>query len=134
MFIYKVFIYLPCINTQQQTTSPFNITPVISYSNHRTSRLYQGSADRFEGDCNSNIIRLLHTSQKIHYCNQSVLLIVPDLNILVFSITIFDLIFRSALARLCLLRAKYWHNSTWLRFYIFGSLPELRLRYRHCHG
>ena len=30
MFILKVYIYLPCINTQQQATAQFNDTPVIS--------------------------------------------------------------------------------------------------------
>ena len=61
--------------------------------------MYQGPADNCEGYCSSDIIRLLQPSQTIHYCNQSVLAIVPDLNILVFSITIFDLILRSALVQ-----------------------------------
>ena len=83
MFIYKVFIYLPCINTQQQTTATFYITHVISSSDHQTPRLYQGSANPCEGYRNSNIISLLQPSQTIHYCNQSVLAIVPDLNIFI---------------------------------------------------
>ena len=94
---YKVYIYITCINIQQQTTAPFDITHVISYSNHQTPRLYQGSADHCEGDHNYNIICLLQLSKTIHYCTQSVLAIVPDLNIFVWSITIFDLILRSAL-------------------------------------
>ena len=52
-----------------------------------------------EGDRNSNIIHLLQPSQKIHYFNQSVLAIVPDLNIFIWSIAIFDLIPRSALVQ-----------------------------------
>ena len=71
MFIYMVFIYLPCIITQQQTTTPFGITHIISSSNHQTPILYQGSVDCCEGDRNSDIIRLLHPYQTIHYCNQS---------------------------------------------------------------
>ena len=70
MFIYKVFIYLPSINTQQQTTAPFDITHIISSSDRQRPRLYQGSAYYCEGDRNSDIIRLLQPSQKIHYCNQ----------------------------------------------------------------
>ena len=119
MLTYKVFIYLPCIKTQRLTTAPFYITPVISYSDHQTTGLHHGSADRCEGDDNSDIISLLQKTQKIHYCNQSVLAIFPDLKKFVFSITIFDLILRSALVRLCLLRASYLHNLTGLRFYTF---------------
>ena len=93
---YKVYIHLHCIITQKQTTAPLNITHVISPSEHQTPRLYQRSADRFEGDRNYNIIRLLHISQTINYCNQSVFAIFPDLNIFVRSIKCFDLIYRSA--------------------------------------
>ena len=80
---YKVIIYLPCINTQQLTTSPLYITHVILYSYHQTPRLYQRLADRCEGDRNSDMICLLQPSQTMHYYNQSVLAIVPDLNIFV---------------------------------------------------
>ena len=100
MLILKVYIYLPCINTQQQATAPFDDTPVISSSDHRKTGLYQGSSHRCEGDCNSYLIILLQKYQAIRYWNQSVLAIFPDLNIFVFGITIFDLIFRSALVRL----------------------------------
>ena len=92
MFILKVYIYLPCINTQRQTTALFNANSVISSSDHRKIGLYQGSADRSEGDHNSDIIRLLQKYQAIHYYNQLMLVIVPDLNIFVISITIVDLI------------------------------------------
>ena len=118
---FKVYIHLPYINTQRQTTSPSNITPVISSSNRQTTGLYQGSADCCEGDRNSDIICLLQPYQKIHYSNQSVLVIVPNRNIFVFSITIFDLISRSALVLFSLLRASYLYNWTGLRFYIFCS-------------
>ena len=110
MFIYKVYIYLPCINTQRRTTAPFDDTPVIPSRDHRTTGMYQDSADLCEGDCNSDIILLLQQSQAIHYCNQSMLEIVPDLNIFIFSITTFDLISRSALVRFSLLRAIYLYN------------------------
>ena len=110
MFIYKVYIYLPCINTQKLTTSPFDETPVISSRYHQTTGMYQGSADRCEGDRNSNIIRLLQQTQTIHYCNQSVLAFVLDLNIPVFSITVVDIISRSSLVRFSLLRASYLYN------------------------
>ena len=116
--IYKVFIYLSCINTQRQITAPFDITPVISYSDHRTTGLYQDASDFCEGYFNSDIIRLLQQSQIIHYCNQSVLAIVPDLNKFVFSSKIFDLVSKSALVRFCFLRASYLYKSTGPRLYI----------------
>ena len=119
--IYKVYIYLTSINTQQQATSLFNNTPVISSRDHQTTGLYQSSADSCEGDRKSYIICLLQQSQTIHYCNQSVLSIVSDLNIFVLSITIFYLISRSALVRFSYLRASYLYNSTGIRFYIFCS-------------
>ena len=49
---YKVYIHLPCINTQQHTAEPFEITHFISSRDHQTSRLYQGSADCFKVDLN----------------------------------------------------------------------------------
>ena len=115
---FKFYIHLPSTNTQKRTTAPFDNTPVISYSDRLTTGLYQGSENCGEGDHNTNIIFLIQPSQAIHYCNQSVLVIVPDLNILVFSITIFDLILRSALVRFSLLRAIYLYSSKGLRFYI----------------
>ena len=117
---YKVYIYLTCISTHRLTTAPFNSTHILSSSARQTPILYQESDDCCEGDRNSYVICLLQPSLKIHYCNQSVLAIVPDLNIFVFSITIFDLILRSTLVRLCLLRESYLYNSTRLRFYTFG--------------
>ena len=89
---YKVYIHIPCINTHQRTTAPFYITHIISYIDHWTPRLFQGSADHSEEDHNSDIICLLQTYQSIHNCNQSVLAIVLDLNIFVWSIAILDLI------------------------------------------
>ena len=112
MFIYKVYIYLPCMKTQQWTTAQFDVTPVISSSNHQTTGLYQGSVNSCEGYRNFNIISLIHQYQTICYCNQSVLEIVPDLKIFVVSITIFDLISRSALVQFSLIRARNLYNST----------------------
>ena len=100
MLILKYYIYLLCINTQRQATAPFDGTPDISSSDHQNTVLYQGSADYCEGDRNSDLIRLLQKYQAIHYCNQSVLDIVTDLNVFVFSITIVDLISRSALVQI----------------------------------
>ena len=85
---YKVYIRLSCINTQQTTTSSFDITNVISSIKCQLLRLYQGSANCCEGHSISDIIRLLQPYQKIRYCNQSMLVIVPDLNIFFWSITI----------------------------------------------
>ena len=48
----KVYIHLPFIVTQQQTTVPFYITHVLSSIDCRTPRLYHGSADLCEVDCN----------------------------------------------------------------------------------
>ena len=92
---FKVYIHIPCINTQRQKAAPFDDTSVILSSDRHNTGLYQGSANCCEGDHNSDIILLLQQYQKIHYCNQSVLAIVPDLNIFVFSISIIDLISRS---------------------------------------
>ena len=111
---FKVYIHLPCINTRQRTTSPFDNTSVISFSDHQKTGLYQGEADRCDRDRNTNIICLLQKFQAIQYFNQSVLLIVPDLNIFVFGITIFYLISRSALIRFILLCTRYLYNSTGL--------------------
>ena len=96
---YKVYIHLPCINPHRRTTAPFYVTHIISYINHQTPILYHGSAGCCEGDRNFNIICLLQQSQTIHYINQSLLAIVPDLNIFVWSITISDLISRSPLVQ-----------------------------------
>ena len=92
----KDYIYLPCINTQWQTTAPFNITHVLSSSDCQTPRLYQGSANHCGEYRNSDVINLLQPYLTIHYCNQSVLAIFPDLNIFVWYYD-FDLISRSAL-------------------------------------
>ena len=96
---YKVYIHLPCINTQWWITAPFDITQFISYSNRQMPILYQWSEHRCEVVCNFYIIGLLKPSQTIHYCNWSVLELVPDMNILVWSILIFDLISRGALVQ-----------------------------------
>ena len=96
---YKVYIHLPCIVTQWWTTASFNITHVVSSNDRQTPILYQGSSNYCWGDRNLDIIRLLQPSHTIHYCNQSVSAIVPDLNIFVWSITIVDLISRSALVQ-----------------------------------
>ena len=97
---YKIFIYLPCIITQRRTTAPLNITHVLSSRDRQTPRLYQGSEDSCGGDYNFNVVSMLQPSLTIHYCNQSVLTIVPDLNIFVWSIMIFDIISKSALDEL----------------------------------
>ena len=52
---YKVYIHLPRINTQQQTTATFNITHAISSNDRQTPRLYQGSENCCEGDRDSDI-------------------------------------------------------------------------------
>ena len=96
---FKVFIYLSCIITQRWTTAPFDSTNVLSSSNLRIQRLYQVSANSCEGDCNLDVLCLLQTSLTIHYCNQWVLAISPDLNIFIWSITMFDLILRSTLVQ-----------------------------------
>ena len=123
MVLLNIYIYLPWINTHRQTTSSFDDTPVISSRDQNSC----------EGDRVSDIIFLLRQSQAIQNCNQSVLVIVPYLNIFVFIITIVDLILGSALVQLILLRARYLYNSTELRFYIFCLLPASRLCDRYCH-
>ena len=99
-FNLKVYIYLPSINTQRQKKAPFDKTPVISSSDHQKSGIYQGLSYSHEGDQNSDLICLLQKSQEIHYCNQSVLKIFPELDIFIFSIIIVDIILISALVEL----------------------------------
>ena len=113
---YKVYICILCIITQRQTKPPINSNHAILSSDCQTPTLYQGSAHHCEKDCNSNIMRLLHPSQAIYYCNQSGLAIVPDLTIFVFSITIFGLILRRTLVRFSLLREIYLYNLMSLTF------------------
>ena len=98
-FHYKVLsVYLASthINKQQQT---FSSTHALSSKDRQMPRLYQVSDDPCEGDRNSDVIFLLQTSLTLPWCNQSVLAIVPDLNIFVWSITIFGIISRSALVQ-----------------------------------
>ena len=80
---YIVHIHLPCINTQPQTTAPFNIIHVISNNNSQMPRSFQGSADVCDGDRNYVIIFLLQVFHTINYCKQSLFTIVADLNIFV---------------------------------------------------
>ena len=89
---YKVYIYLPCIDTQWLKTAPLYSSRALPSSNLQTPIMYQGSDNCCEGYRNSDIICLLQPSLTIHYCNQSVLVIVLELNILVWSVMIFDLI------------------------------------------
>ena len=116
---FKFYIHLPCMKTQNKRTATFNINSVISYNYSQATRLYQGSANFSEGDFNSDIIHLLHQYHTIHYCNQLVLAIIPDLTIFFWSITIFDIISRSTLVQLCLLRASYLYNLTRLACYVY---------------
>ena len=113
-----------------------NSATLLSYQimTAKTKGLYQGSGNYSEKDQNSNIFCLLEQSQAIQYCNQSLLLIIADLNIFIFSITDFDLILRSALVQLCQLHASYLYTPTGVRFYIFCSKAPSRHRDRHCSG
>ena len=117
---FKVYIYLPCINTQQRTAAPFDGTSFVSSSNHLNTGLYQGSVNRCGGYCSSDLICPIQQSQAIHYCKKSVLAVVPYLIIFVFSITIIDLISRSALVQFSLIHdilstclVSTWVDSTW---------------------
>ena len=68
--LFKVFIYLPYINTQQRTTVSLNSTNFLSSSDFQTPRLYQVSAYHCEGYCNLDVIFLLRPVLTTHYCNQ----------------------------------------------------------------
>ena len=131
---YKVYIRLPCIITQRQTTVSFDITNVISSSDIQTPRLYKGSANCCERDRDSDIICLLHPSQTFHFCNQSLLAIfIPEHIWLKY----YD--YWSHLEkRLCTILFYYVLaiGLTWrrLRSYNFGSLPDMRLYDCYCHG
>ena len=60
MYILRVYIYFPWINSQWRATAPFNDTPIISplQSKHWKSGIYQGLDDRCEVDCDSDLNRL----------------------------------------------------------------------------
>ena len=131
---YKDYIHLPCINTHLRTTAPFETHQVISYSYHWRQRLYQGSAYCCEGDCNSKINRLLQLFRTIHYCNQSVLVIVPEMNIIFWSITILISFCEAPWYSYFLLRASYLYNSIGLKLYIFGLLLNSRICDVHFYG
>ena len=131
---FKVYIYLPRINVHWRTTEPFDDTSVISSSDPQKRGIYQGSAYICEGDCNSDLICLIQKSQAIYCCNKSVLAIVPYLNILILSITIVDIISRSALVRFSLVRASFLYNLMGLRSYIFCLQLVSRLCDWHGHG
>ena len=130
---YKVYIHLPWNNTHQQTIATFDINQVIPSSDRQSPRQYQRLADCCEGDCTSDIIILLHQSQTVHYCNQSVLVIVLDLNIFVWSITILISFWETPWYSSFILHASYLYNPMGMRFYIFGSLPVSRVCDCHCH-
>ena len=57
MYILKVYIYFPYINTQRRSTAPLNNTPIISppHSEHLKAGLYQGWANHCEGDRYSDL-------------------------------------------------------------------------------
>ena len=120
-FILKVYIYLPWINTHLRGTAPFDNTCIISSSDHQKTGLYMESADCCDEDHKSDLIVLIQQSQAIDYCNQSVLVIVPDLNTFVFSITNGNFTSRSALVRFCFLYVRYLYDLTGIRFYILFS-------------
>ena len=80
---YKLYIHIPCIITQRQTTATLHGNRVLSSCYRQTPIMYQESADHCEGDRKWDVIGLLHSSLTIHYSNQLVLAIVPDLNIFV---------------------------------------------------
>ena len=73
--------------------------------------MYQGPADHCEGDCNPDVIFLLQPYLTIHYCNQSVLVIVPDLNIFVWVITTFISFWEAPWYSTFILHASYLYNS-----------------------
>ena len=68
---------------------------VIKPSDYQNTGIYQGSADRCEGYRESDLILLIQQSQAVHYCNQSLLAIVPDLNV-TYSVLQFLISFREA--------------------------------------
>ena len=121
----KVYIHLSCIIAQQKTLSQFESTLVLSSCNLRTSIMYQGSDVHCNRDHNSFLICLLQPYLKFVSCNISVLVIVPNLNILVWSIKMFFLILRNVLAIFI-----SWQR---LWFYNFRSSPDLHLWDLHCH-
>ena len=60
-YILKVYIYFPCINTQQRATASFDGTPIISppHSKHLKMGIYQGPANSCEVDSDSSLDSLV---------------------------------------------------------------------------
>ena len=130
---YKVYIYLPCINTHRLTTWPFNSTHVLSSRDRQMPILYHGSADCCEGNCKSDVIRLIQPSLTIHYCNQLVLAIVPDLNIFIEVLWFWPHFDKRPGTVLIYYVLAICITGWVLRLYNFGSLADSSLCDHHYH-
>ena len=94
----------------------FNINHFYSSSDYQTPILCQVSANYCGGYRISDVIYLLQRYLTIHYCNQSVLAIVPDLNIVVWSIT-FIISFQEVPWYITYLLSDIFIAWLWPRFY-----------------
>ena len=89
-----------------------NQAQVIKTNDHWRTGIYKGSANRCEGDCDSDLNFMdsailgntLLQPKRVSDCPR------PERDIL--SIAIVDIILRSALVRFSILRARYYYNST----------------------
>ena len=122
---YKVYIYLPCINTHRQIISLFNINHFDSSSEYQTPILCQVWANYCGGYRNSDVFYLLQRYLTIHYCNQSVLAIFPDLNIVVWSITFIFSFQEVPWYITYLLSANYFYTLTRTKFLQCGFVTRL---------
>ena len=112
--ILKVYFDFPCINTQRRATETFDNTPVISppYSKHLRTGLYQGSADRYERDHESDLNCLASAILGNTLLLKTSVSDCPGSERDVFIIAIVDLISRSALVLFSLLCVSYYYNLT----------------------
>ena len=122
IYILEVYIYFPCVSTQQRATAPSENAPIISppHSKHLKTGIYQGSANICEVDPDSDLNRqasaiLGNTSLQptsVRNCFE------PERYL--FSIAIVDLISISALVRFSLLRMSYYYNLTGIACYVYS--------------
>ena len=128
---YKVYIHLPCINTQKLTTAPLNITHIISSSNHWSTILSQGRPSIVREIITLILflcfIHLRQFTTVTNQCQQLSQTWTNSFEVLRFLISFWEAPWYSS----SLLGDIYLYNPRGIRFHIFGLLPDLHLCYFH---
>ena len=124
LIIKFISIYPESSNSNKQQHHSTSLTCYhIATSEHQYCIM--GSDNRCEGDRNLDLICLFQSYLTIHYCNQSVLVIVPDLNIFVWSITVLISFIEAPWCSTFLLRAIYFYNSAGTKVLQFWFVTRL---------